>query len=147
MTTQLPIVNYKGKRWFMDNRLNELRNILNPHDYIDMDSIDVSLITSGPIEKKDNKTKRWCVNCNYASNFQSGPTPSGKFDGCDCSNLKAIARIYPDEKPDIELGKDIFRGEAIDGDLFNCPQFEKATKKQLKERKEVFEYDKKQLNL
>ncbi len=34
---QLPIVEYEGKRWFLDERLRQLRNIDNPHDYRDLD--------------------------------------------------------------------------------------------------------------
>lgn len=34
---QLPIVEFAGKKWFLDTRLNEFRNVENPHDRIDCD--------------------------------------------------------------------------------------------------------------
>lgn len=33
----LPQVRYEGKVWFFDERLRQLRNIKNPHDYIDLE--------------------------------------------------------------------------------------------------------------
>jgi len=32
----LPIVKIKNKMYFVDERLKQLRNVKNPHDYIDM---------------------------------------------------------------------------------------------------------------
>lgn len=34
---KLPIVEFNNKKWFLDIRLNEFRNIENPHDRIDID--------------------------------------------------------------------------------------------------------------
>lgn len=31
---RLPIIKYQGKRYFVDARLKEMRNVNNPHDYI-----------------------------------------------------------------------------------------------------------------
>jgi len=33
-TRQLPLVERNGKKYFLDERLRELRNVDNPHDYI-----------------------------------------------------------------------------------------------------------------
>ena len=38
---RLPIVEYKGKRWFFDERLRQIRNVVNPYDYEDLDEIGV----------------------------------------------------------------------------------------------------------
>ena len=38
---QLPIVVYEGKRWFLDIRLSQIRNIHNPHDYLDLDKDEI----------------------------------------------------------------------------------------------------------
>ncbi len=35
MVRQLPIVQYKSKKYFLDERLRQIRNVLNPHDFID----------------------------------------------------------------------------------------------------------------
>lgn len=32
----LPIVSYQRKKWFFDERLRQLRNVRNPHDFIDL---------------------------------------------------------------------------------------------------------------
>jgi len=32
MVRQLPIIRFQGKLYFVDNRLEEIRNIYNPHD-------------------------------------------------------------------------------------------------------------------
>lgn len=31
---QLPQILYNGKKYFVDHRLREMRNVKNPHDYI-----------------------------------------------------------------------------------------------------------------
>lgn len=31
---QLPIIEFKGKNYFVDSRLNQMRNVDNPHDYL-----------------------------------------------------------------------------------------------------------------
>lgn len=35
---RLPVIKYKGKEWFFDERLREIRNINNPHDFIELNS-------------------------------------------------------------------------------------------------------------
>jgi len=34
---QLPIITRNGKKYYIDERLRQLRNINNPHDYIDLE--------------------------------------------------------------------------------------------------------------
>jgi len=34
---RLPVVEYKDKCWFFDERLRQIRNVENPHDYEDLD--------------------------------------------------------------------------------------------------------------
>jgi len=43
MARILPIVVYKGKKFFVDERLRQLRNVLNPHEFIDFLDLDVSV--------------------------------------------------------------------------------------------------------
>ena len=37
----LPVVHYERKLWFFDERLRQLRNVLNPHDFIDLNDFEV----------------------------------------------------------------------------------------------------------
>jgi hypothetical protein len=37
----LPVVAYERKKWFFDERLRELRNVRNPHDFIDLNDFQV----------------------------------------------------------------------------------------------------------
>jgi hypothetical protein len=37
----LPIVSYEHKEWFFDERLRQLRNVRNPHDFIDLNDFEV----------------------------------------------------------------------------------------------------------
>jgi len=37
----LPIVHYEGKLWFLDERLKQLRNVQNPHDFIDLNDFEI----------------------------------------------------------------------------------------------------------
>jgi hypothetical protein len=37
----LPIVTYERKRWFFDERLRQLRNIRNPHEWIDLNEFEM----------------------------------------------------------------------------------------------------------
>ena len=37
----LPVVRYEGKLWFLDKRLRQLRNVHNPHDFIDLNDFEV----------------------------------------------------------------------------------------------------------
>jgi hypothetical protein len=38
----LPIVTYERKKWFFDERLRQLRNVRNPHDWIGLDEVEVN---------------------------------------------------------------------------------------------------------
>lgn len=42
MVKMLPIIKENGKRYFFDERLRQLRNIKNPHDYIDLNEFEVA---------------------------------------------------------------------------------------------------------
>ncbi len=37
----LPIVRYEHKKWFFDERLRQLRNIRNPHEWIDLNEFEM----------------------------------------------------------------------------------------------------------
>jgi len=37
----LPIVSYQRKKWFFDERLKQLRNIRNPHEWIDLNEFEM----------------------------------------------------------------------------------------------------------
>ena len=37
----LPVVPYERKLWFLDERLRQLRNVRNPHDFINLDEFEV----------------------------------------------------------------------------------------------------------
>ena len=37
----LPVVRYERKLWFFDERLRQLRNVRNPHDFIDLNEFEV----------------------------------------------------------------------------------------------------------
>jgi len=39
MVQRLPVVDYKGKKYFRDDRLRQIRNVENPHDYIDFEEM------------------------------------------------------------------------------------------------------------
>jgi len=36
MVRKLPVVKHKGKLWFLDELLSQLRNVKNPHDWVDL---------------------------------------------------------------------------------------------------------------
>jgi hypothetical protein len=38
---RLAIVAYKGTKWFFDDRLKQIRNVKNPHEWIDLDEFEV----------------------------------------------------------------------------------------------------------
>jgi uncharacterized protein YkuJ len=46
MVGRLPVMKYQGKYWYVDNRLNEVRNINDFSDSISFDDIDSSAIES-----------------------------------------------------------------------------------------------------
>ena len=37
----LPVVRYEKRLWFLDERLRQLRNVRNPHDFIDLNDFEV----------------------------------------------------------------------------------------------------------
>ena len=37
----LPVVQYERKLWFLDERLRELRNIRNPHDFVKLNDFEI----------------------------------------------------------------------------------------------------------
>jgi len=39
MIRQLPVIDYKGKKYFRDDRLRQIRNVENPHDYVDFEDM------------------------------------------------------------------------------------------------------------
>jgi hypothetical protein len=39
MVRQLPTIEYKGKKYFRDDRLRQIRNVENPHDYVDFEDL------------------------------------------------------------------------------------------------------------
>ncbi len=44
MVRQLPTIEYKGKKYFRDDRLRQIRNVNNPYDYVDFENVDSSQI-------------------------------------------------------------------------------------------------------
>jgi len=42
----LPVVRYERKLWFFDEPLRQLRNIWNPHDFIDLNEFEVEFFKS-----------------------------------------------------------------------------------------------------
>jgi len=42
----LPVLRHEGKLWFLDERLKQLRNVRNPHDYIDLNDFEVEYFKS-----------------------------------------------------------------------------------------------------
>jgi hypothetical protein len=44
MIKMLPIIDYKGKKYFRDDRLRQTRNVDNPHEYVDFTELDTSQI-------------------------------------------------------------------------------------------------------
>ena len=41
----LPVVRYERKLWFFDERLRQLRNVRNPHDFIDLNEFEIDYFT------------------------------------------------------------------------------------------------------
>jgi hypothetical protein len=37
----LPIVTYERKKWFFDERLRQIRNVKNPHDFMDLNDFEI----------------------------------------------------------------------------------------------------------
>jgi len=42
MVKMLPIVKENDKEYFLDERLKQLRNVKNPHDFIDLNEFEVA---------------------------------------------------------------------------------------------------------
>lgn len=40
---RLPIVDFKGKKFFFDKRLMQLRNVNNPHEFFDLCEIETAM--------------------------------------------------------------------------------------------------------
>lgn len=40
--TRLPIVTHEGKKWYVDARLRQIRNVQDPHDHKDLDDFEMS---------------------------------------------------------------------------------------------------------
>ena len=40
----LPVVRYERKLWFFDEPLGQLRNIQNPHDFIDLNEFEIEFL-------------------------------------------------------------------------------------------------------
>ena len=45
----LPVVRYERKLWFFDERLRQLRNVRNPHDFIDLNEFEVEYFKKGVV--------------------------------------------------------------------------------------------------
>ena len=39
---QLPVVTYERKKWFFDRRLRQIRNVVNVHDFQDLNDFEVA---------------------------------------------------------------------------------------------------------
>lgn len=37
----LPVVTYERKKWFFDERLRQIRNVRNPHDFLDLNEFEM----------------------------------------------------------------------------------------------------------
>ncbi len=47
----LPVVTYARKRWFFDERLRQLRNVSNPHEWIDLNEVEMQYFREKAREK------------------------------------------------------------------------------------------------
>ena len=58
---RLPTVSYRSKTYFFDARLKQLRNVENPHDYLDLNDVEsacvLAAVESG-ITRIDEDTMR-----------------------------------------------------------------------------------------
>lgn len=61
MVTRLPIVTYERKRWFFDERLRQVRNVKNPHEWIDLDEVEMEYFKE-KVRKGDVKTSPFLIN-------------------------------------------------------------------------------------
>ena len=44
----MAIIEHKGRKWFLDKRLREIRNINNPHDFISFDNLQDTPVLNNP---------------------------------------------------------------------------------------------------
>jgi len=92
MTThQLPVIVYKGKKYYRDTKLRQIRNVDNPHDFIDFDDMEgeglllsaergspmetVDMESPAPIESSgteaDYKAVFTCSKCGFSYTMES----------------------------------------------------------------------------
>jgi hypothetical protein len=43
---QLPVIKSDNKDWFFDRRLRQLRNVDNPHEYIDLSEVECAVLSA-----------------------------------------------------------------------------------------------------
>jgi hypothetical protein len=55
MVTRLSIVTYERKKWFFDERLRQIRNVKNPHEWMDLDEVEMEYFRE-KVRKGDVKT-------------------------------------------------------------------------------------------
>lgn len=55
---QLPIVEYENKRWFFDERLRQIRNIGNPHDFQGLNVFEVAYFKNLIVKRSSRKRTR-----------------------------------------------------------------------------------------
>ena len=41
MAKQLPVVSYERRKWFFDERLRQIRNVANPHEFVDLNEFEM----------------------------------------------------------------------------------------------------------
>ena len=51
MCRMLPIITYERKKWFFDERLRQLRNVRNPHDFIDLNDFEIEHFRKKAVKK------------------------------------------------------------------------------------------------
>jgi hypothetical protein len=61
MVTRLPIVTYERKKWFFDERLRQIRNVKNPHEWIDLNKFEMDYFRE-KLRKGDVKTSPSLIN-------------------------------------------------------------------------------------
>jgi hypothetical protein len=57
MVGQLPTIKFKGKTYYVDERLEQLRNVNNPHDFMSQDEYLAALMAE-TMKKKKPATKK-----------------------------------------------------------------------------------------
>ncbi|MFH2106511.1 MAG: hypothetical protein ABII22_04570 [Candidatus Micrarchaeota archaeon] len=59
MVTMLPIVEEDGKEWFFDERLRQLRNVETPHDYRDLDTVELLYYKGKAVHRMPTKRPKF----------------------------------------------------------------------------------------